>query len=303
ASVALSCNFFGLKSIIFMTRDSYLKKPYRVNLMQLAKAIVYPSPSNATKCGRKLYKENPNHSGSLGIGMGEAMEFVRSSSKYRLALGCMSYYAALHQTIIGLETQAQLKSVNIKPDIMIACVGGGSNFVGFTAPFIGEKLKKKNKIRFLAVESANIPSLTKGTYKYDYQDYYGYTPMVKMLTLGHKFVPPQLHSGGLRYHGKTPILSLLVTKGVVEPHSIKQEDAFIANKIFYETEGVLAAPESGHAIAQTILEAKKAKRAKKTPAIIFCLSGNGFLDLAGYAKVFGLHTTELYHEKKSSNHE
>ena len=289
AAVALSCDFFGLKSIIFMTRDSYNHKPYRVNLMELAKAKVYPSPSPATKVGKKLYDKNPSHPGSLGIGMGEAMEIVRKNKNCKLALGCMSYYAVLHQTIIGLEVKEQLKKGNIKPDMMIACVGVGSNFMGFCGPLIGDKLKKKNNIKFIAVESANIPSLTKGRYKYDYQDYFGYTPMVKMITLGHKFVPPRIHSGGLRYHGKTPILSLLVNKRVVEPRAVNQRVVFDACKLFYQTEGIIAAPESGHAIAQTIKEAKEARKHGKKPTIIFCLTGNGYLDLKGYAKIFNLH--------------
>lgn len=288
ASMALSCNFFGIKSKIFMTRDSYTNKPYRVNLMQLAGAEVYPSPGPTTKMGKEIYDKDPNHPGSLGIGMGEAMELVQENPDHRLALGCMSYYAAMHQTIIGLETKEQLKLGNLKPDMLIACVGGGSNFMGFTAPLIGEKIKGKNNIQFLAVESKNIPSLTKGKYQYDYQDYFGYTPMVKMITLGHKFVPPALHSGGLRYHGKTPILSLLVDKGIVEPRAIDQKDAFEACKLFYQTEGIVAAPESGHAIAETIKQAKAATKKSKKPTIVFCLTGNGYLDLKGYADMFGL---------------
>jgi len=289
ASVALSCNFFGIKSKIFMTRDSYKNKPYRVNLMELAGAEVYPSPGPTTKAGKELYDQNPDHPGSLGIGMGEAMELVRENPDHRLALGCMSYYAAMHQTVIGTEVKEQVKEGGLKPDIMIACVGGGSNFMGFAAPLIGDKIKKENDIRFLAVESANIPSLTKGEYKYDSQDYFGYTPMVKMLTLGHKFVPPKLHSGGLRYHGKTPILSLLVENKIVEPKAVDQNDAFEACKTFYQTDGIISAPEAGHAIAQTIKEAKEAKERGEKPTIVFCLTGNGYLDLKGYADMFDLH--------------
>jgi len=272
-----------------MTRDSYNNKPYRVNLMELANGKVYPSPSPATTEGKRIYEKDPNHPGSLGIGMSEAMEFVRKKKNCRLALGCMSYYAVLHQSIIGLEVREQFKQAEIDPDIMVACVGGGSNFMGFTSPLIGDKLKGKNKIRFIATESKNIPSLTEGKYQYDYQDYFGYTPMVKMLTLGHKFVPPKLHSGGLRYHGKTPILSLLVNKKVIEPQAVDQKEAFDACRLFYETEGIVAAPESGHAIAQSIKEAKKSKSLGKKPTIVFCLTGNGYLDLKGYANMFNLH--------------
>ena len=288
AALAYACNLFNLQSTIFMTRKSYIDKPYRATLMKLVGGKVIPSPSDQTSIGRELLNENPDHSGSLGIGMAEAMEFVNSDKSMRLALGCMSYYAALHQTIIGLEIRKQLELIGKEPDIMIGCVGGGTNFMGTVAPFIAEKIKGRNNIEFIAVESSSIPVLTSGKYDYDFQDYSGLTPRVKMYTLGHDFIPPKIHSGGLRYHGKSPILSLLYYHKILKANAIDQKEAFEVGKIFYNSEGIIPAPETNHAIAQAIREANKAKEEGIKKDILFLFSGTGYLDLKNYQDALNL---------------
>lgn len=287
-SLSYACHLFDLESIIFMTQKSFHEKPYRTTLMKLANSEVYPSPSKQTSIGQKLLKENADHPGSLGIGMTEAMDLVNRKESFRLALGCMSYYAALHQTIVGLEIKKQLELIGNMPEVMIACVGGGTNFVGSMAPFVMDKINGSKTTDFIAVEPKNIPVLTKGKYEYDYQDYLKLTPKVKMYTLGHQFIPPAIHSGGLRYHGKSPILSLLYSHKYLKAEVISQEEAFEAGKIFYETQGILPAPETNHAIAQTIKEAKKANEEGIKKDILFCFSGTGLLDLPNYKDILKL---------------
>jgi tryptophan synthase beta chain len=282
-ALAYSCRRFDLDCSIFMTRKSYTDKPYRSTMMRLCGAEVFPSPSDRTKTGRDLLAEDPHHAGSLGIGMAEAVEYVNSVSNTRLALGCMSYYAALHQTVIGLEVEDQVKITGDVPDTMIGCVGGGTNFIGFVAPFIIDRINGHNNIDFVAVESASIPVLTDGEYRYDFADYAGFTPKVKMYTLGHDFVPPPIHSGGLRYHGKSPILSLLYHHGQLRATSVQQEEAFAAGRLFLEHEGILPAPETNHAIAQVIREVKRSMAEGVVRNIYFCFSGTGYLDLKSYA--------------------
>lgn len=288
AALAMACHTYDMECTIFMTRNSYEDKPYRRYLMELAGAKVHASPSNITEHGRTLLQEDATHRGSLGIGMGEAMELVGRNSNVKLALGCMSYYAAMHQTVVGQELAAQMEVAGVEPDMLIACVGGGTNLFGFMSSYLLKKLKTGEGPEMIAAESANVPVLTKGEYRYDYADAFKLTPQILMYTLGHEFVPPKLHSGGLRYHGKSPILSLMVKKGYVRPVAIEQDAAFHAGKLFLESEGVLAAPESNHAIQATIMEVEKAKQEGKNKTIVFCLSGTGYLDLKGYAKIFNL---------------
>jgi tryptophan synthase beta chain len=287
-ALAMAARIFGLSCTVFMTRSSYVDKPYRRYMMELAGAAVHPSPSNLTARGRKLLAEDPEHSGSLGIGMGEAYELAHSDPTLRLCLGCMSYHAALHQTIVGQELVKQLSLAKCEPDVLIGCVGGGTNFFGFVSPYLKDKLEGRTGPELIAAESGNVPALTKGEYRYDYADTFEFTPQFKMFTLGHEFVPPKVHAGGLRYHGKSAILSLMVKKGLVKGTAIPQEEAFEAGRKFLDTEGVIAAPESAHAIAAVIKEVQKAKEAGKKKDIVFCLSGTGYLDLVGYAKMFGL---------------
>jgi tryptophan synthase beta chain len=293
AALAWACHTQGLECTVFMTRNSFASKPYRRYLMEMAGARVFASPSELTSEGRALLEADPHHRGSLGIGMGEAMEYMRNRKGERLALGCMSYYAALHQTVIGQELEQQLRAAEVEPDILIGCVGGGTNFIGFVAPFVTEKgganeRRVSKRPRLVAVESANVPVLTRGIYDYEFADAFGFTMKVKMYTLGRDFLPAEIHAGGLRYHGKSPILSLLVHEGRVEATSVDQTDAFMAGKMFFEAEGIIPAPESAHAIAQVITEVAREKREGTASTIVFCLSGTGYLDLQSYSSFFAI---------------
>lgn len=281
-ALALASRAFGLECVVFMTHSSYVSKPYRRTMMEMAGAKVYSSPSAMTLRGRNLLEAEGEHSGSLGIGMGEAIELVRTQPGSRLALGCMAYHAALHQSVIGIEADAQLARIGVVPDVLVACVGGGSNLIGFAAPFLRRKLRGESEVRVVCAESASAPAMTKGELRYDFADAFGYTSEFFMYTLGHEFVPPAMHAGGLRYHGKSTILSTLAKERLVEAIDIPQEEAFAAARRFYMYEGVLPAPESGHAIAgvERIVAQAKAEGAK--PTIAFCLSGNGYLDIEGY---------------------
>jgi tryptophan synthase beta chain len=290
AALAWACHNQGLDCTVFMTRNSFNSKPYRRYLMEMSGAQAFASPSDLTSRGRALLEIDPQHRGSLGIGMGEALEYMRERPNARLALGCMSYYAALHQTVIGQELIAQAERAEVEADILIGCVGGGTNFMGFIAPYVARTVRETaaKRPRMVAVESANVPVLSKGRYEYEHADAFGYTPRVKMYTLGREFLPDEIHAGGLRYHGKSPILSLLVHEGMVEATAINQDDAFKAGRMFMEAEGILAAPESSHAIAQVAVEVEREKREGTASTIIFCLSGTGYLDLQSYAEFFGV---------------
>lgn len=288
SALAWACHGLGLSCTVFMTRGSFLTKPYRPYLMALSSASVRPSPDELTDRGRALLAQDPDHAGSLGIGMGEAMDAVRSRPEARLALGCMSYYAALHQTIVGGELAKQLELAGIQPDVLVGCVGGGTNLFGFAAPWLAAALETGSAPEVVAAESAHVPALTRGEYRYDFADAFGLTPKVLMYTLGHEFLPPKMHSAGLRYHGKSPIVSLLVRKGLIRPTAIEQGEAFRACRLFFETEGILPAPETGHAIAAVLHEVARAQAEGRDKTVVFCLSGTGYLDLAGYAEEFGL---------------
>ncbi|MDE0661402.1 MAG: TrpB-like pyridoxal phosphate-dependent enzyme [Gammaproteobacteria bacterium] len=290
AALAMACETVGLNCCVFMIRKSFEEKPYRRYLMRMAGADVYPSPSELTDTGRSVLKDDPDNSGSLGIGMSEAIEFVKEDPGRRLALGCMSYYAVLHQSVIGLETRQQLEQIDRTPSLMIGCVGGGSNFTGFVAPFVRDRIGGK-PIEFRAIEPDSIPTLSQGEYRYDWADFSELTPRILMYTLGHRFVPPPVHSGGLRYHGKTPVLSALVKNNVVNTRTYSQQEVFDAGRVFLKTEGVLAAPESAHAVLGAIDAAREASNTEKTPVIVFCLSGHGYLDLKGYSDVLDLDTS------------
>lgn len=282
-ALALAAQSFGLECVVFMTQSSYRDKPYRRAMMELAGARVHSSPSALTTKGQQMLDADPDHVGSLGIGMGEAVEYARTQPEYRLALGCMAYHASLHQSIIGLETELQFEAADVEPDILVACVGGGSNLIGFAAPYLLGRIQGNGKPRVIAAESSSAPALTHGELRYDFADAFGYTPQYLMYTLGHEFVPPRMHAGGLRYHGKATILSLLAARGLVEAVDVTQEAAFRAGRLFYLAEGILPAPESGHAIAAVIESVREAQNIGATPTIAFCLSGNGILDLQGYS--------------------
>ncbi len=273
---------FGLDVKVYMVKVSFEQKPYRKFLMEVWGGKCYASPTNMTEVGRKIRKEYPDTSGSLGIAISEAVEEAATHRDTKYAIGSVSNHVLLHQTVIGLEAENQLAKVGVQPTIMIGCVGGGSNFGGFILPFLPRKLEGEN-IRFIAVEPKACPTFTKGKFRYDYGDTGKVTPLFKMYTLGSSFVPPAIHAGGLRYHGDSPILSLLVKNGLIEAQSYYQKEVFEAGVLFARTEGILPAPETNHAIKATIEEAKKAS---KDDVIVFNFSGHGHFDLAAYNAYF-----------------
>ena len=284
SALAHAGSFFGIKILVFMVRVSSREKPGRKVLMQLFGAKVEESPSDTTDAGRKFYRENPDHPGSLGIAISEAVELAVKNSDIKYSLGSVLDGVLMHQSIIGLEAEQQLADVGVYPDVVIGCVGGGSNFSGISFPFIRRNLKEGKKTRFVAVEPESCPTLTRGELRYDHGDAAGMTPLMYMHTLGKDFIPPTIHAGGLRYHGMAPLVSHLNNMGIVEAQAYPQEKAFAAANIFLKTEGILPAPESSHAIAAAIDEAKRARTEK---VILFNLSGHGFLDLASFEKMNG----------------
>jgi tryptophan synthase beta chain len=280
SALAFACSMFDLECQVYMVRVSYDQKPYRRLLMQTWGATVDASPTMKTEAGRKMNKDMPNSPGSLGMAISEAVEDAVKREDTKYSLGSVLNHVLLHQTIVGLEVKEQLKVAGEKgPDIMIGCVGGGSNFSGFAFPFIKDKIKGGKDIKFIAVEPMACPTMTKGPYTYDFGDTAGLTPLVLMHTLGHTFVPPGIHAGGLRYHGNAPLLSLLVDEKIVEPRAYHQTACFEAGILFAKTEGILPAPETCHAIKAAIDEAKQATSEK---VIVFNFSGHGHFDLSAY---------------------
>jgi tryptophan synthase beta chain len=266
-----------------MVRVSYDQKPYRRYVMETYGAKVHPSPSTLTDFGNKLLKENPDNTGSLGIAISEAIETCVKSANTKYALGSVANHVMIHQTVIGQEVVKQLEMIDVEPDYMIACVGGGSNFAGFSFPLMGQKIKGKVQTEFLAAEPVSVPSLTAGEYRYDFGDTAGMTPLFKMYTLGHEFMPSPIHAGGLRYHGMAPTVSLAVKLRLARPVAIEQKDTFSAGLMFARTEGIIPAPESTHAIRAAIDLALEAKKKNEKKTIVFNLSGHGLLDMTGYA--------------------
>ncbi len=284
SALAYATNYFGLKCTVFMVRVSYDQKPYRKHLMELFGAEVFPSPSDRTKTGRRFLENDGHNPGSLGIAISEALEAAVTGTNTKYSLGSVLNHVLMHQTVIGQETLRQLEIADETPDVMVGSVGGGSNFAGFTFPAIRERLRGKLDTRFVAVEPESIPSLTKGRYEYDFGDTAEMTPLLKMYTLGHAFVPPRIHAGGLRYHGAAPTVSLLLDHGIVEARAFNQISTFEAGEIFAKTEGLIPAPETCHAIKGAIELALEAKRADEPRVIAFNFSGHGLLDLEGYAQ-------------------
>lgn len=281
-ALALACNFFGLGCTVYMVRVSFTQKPYRKTAMNLWGAKVIASPSELTDAGKAILKRHPDTPGSLGIAISEAIEdAVKSNGEAKYSLGSVLNHVLLHQTIIGEETKKQFALVGDYPDIVIGCVGGGSNFAGIAFPFMADKFAGK-KTRFIGVEPSACPSLTKGKYMYDFGDVAKMTPLLKMYTLGHDFIPPGIHAGGLRYHGMSPIVSLLYHEKIIDAVAYKQLPVFEAAITFAKAEGIIPAPESAHAIKCVIDEAEKAKRAGEKKAILFNLSGHGYLDMSAY---------------------
>jgi len=285
-SVALACAQYDLSCTVFMPVVSFNQKPYRRIHSQIFGAEFLPSPSRYTKSGRALLEKMPDHPGSVNSGISDALEFAMENEGICYLNGSNAMHTLLHNTVIGLETEVQLKLVGEKPDVMIACVGGGSNLGGFMMPFLKDRLQ--NKLRFLAVESTAAPRLTQGTYRYEHGDPGKLTPLNKAYTLGTDFVPPRMHVGGLRQHGGSPLVSLLRHLGYLEAVAYDQSDVFACGRIFTKVEGILPAPETCHAIKGVFHEAYKAKEEGKERVIVACFSGHGFLDLEGYeAVLFG----------------
>ena len=284
AALAYACNIFDLELAVYMVKISYEQKPYRRSMMQTWGAQVTSSPSMSTKSGRKIITENPQYQGSLGTAISEAIELAQQTPNCKYALGSVLNHVSLHQTVIGLESEKQMEMAEAYPDIVIGCFGGGSNFAGITFPFLRHNINGDKKTRFIAAEPASCPKLTRGKFRYDFGDQAGYTPLIPMYTLGSQFTPSNIHAGGLRYHGAGSIVSQLLKDGYVEAVAINQLDSFKAGVLFAQTEGIIPAPESNHAIAATIQEALKAKEEGVAKTILFNLSGHGLVDMASYDK-------------------
>ncbi len=282
-ALAMACGYLGLDLDVFMVKVSYEQKPFRREVMRTFNANVTASPSETTEVGRKILAEFPGTRGSLGCAISEAVESAVTREGYRYVLGSVLNQVLLHQSIIGLETKAALDKYGVKPDIIIGCAGGGSNLGGLIAPFMGEKLRGENDYRFIAVEPASCPSLTRGKFAYDFCDTGKITPLAKMYTLGHGFIPSPNHAGGLRFHGMSPILSQLYHDGYMEAVAVEQTAVFDTISKFARVEGILPAPESGHAIWVAVEEAKKCKETGEEKTIVFGLTGTGFFDMYAYA--------------------
>jgi tryptophan synthase beta chain len=285
SSLAFAGQLFGLEVTVYMVRISYEQKPYRRSMMQTWGAKVFASPTDLTNAGRSILAKDPRSNGSLGIAISEAVEDAATHDDTKYSLGSVLNHVCMHQTVIGLEAQEQMKLAGEYPDVVIACHGGGSNFSGIALPFARDKINGR-QVRLLAAEPSSCPSLTKGVYAFDYGDTVGMTPIVKMHTLGHDFMPPGIHAGGLRYHGAAPLVSRLLEDGLIEAVAYPQRACFEAAVTFARTEGIIPAPESSHAIRAAVDEAKKADEEGKTRVILFNLSGHGHFDLAAYDQYF-----------------
>ena len=283
-ALSMACAFLGLDCQVYMVKVSYEQKPFRREVMRTYGASVTPSPSNTTEAGRKILAEFPDTNGSLGCAISEAVEAATTQDGYRYVLGSVLAQVLLHQSIIGLETKAALDKYDVTPDIIIGCAGGGSNLGGLISPFMGEKLRGEKDYRFIAVEPASCPSLTRGKYAYDFCDTGAICPLAKMYTLGSSFMPSPNHAGGLRYHGMSSVLSQLYDDGLMEAVSVEQTSVFDAAEKFAKVEGILPAPESSHAIRVAIDEALKCKETGEEKTILFGLTGTGYFDMYAYEK-------------------
>lgn len=282
AALSLAAKHFGLELAVYMVKVSYHQKPYRRSIMETYGAEVIASPSMSTKAGRKIITDNPNYQGSLGTAISEAVELAMSTPNCKYVLGSVLNHVALHQTVIGLEAEKQMAMAGEYPDIVIGCFGGGSNFSGISFPFMRHNFSGERNTRFIAAEPESCPKLTRGVFQYDFGDEAGYTPLIPMLTLGHNFAPANIHAGGLRYHGAGSVVSQLKEDNLMEAVEIPQLETFAAATMFARSEGIIPAPESSHAIAAAIREAKKAKEAGESKVILFNLSGHGLIDMSAY---------------------
>ncbi len=293
-ALSMACSYFDLECKVYMVKCSYEQKPFRREVMRTYGASVTPSPSMETEVGKRINAEHPGTSGSLGCAISEAVETAGKRDDYRYVLGSVLNQVMLHQSVIGLETKTALDKYGVKADIIIGCAGGGSNLGGLIAPFMGEKLRGEADYRFIAVEPASCPTLTRGKYSYDYCDTGMVCPLAKMYTLGCDFIPSASHAGGLRYHGMNSVLSELYDEGLMEAVSVKQTEVFEAAEYFARIEGILPAPESSHAIRVAIDEALKCKETGEEKTIVFGLTGTGYFDMMSYEK---------FHDGKMSDYE
>jgi len=295
SALAMACNFFGIDLEVYMVKVSYHQKPYRRIIMENFGAQVYASPTDRTQYGKSVLAQDPNSPGSLGIAISEAVEVAATSNgAKKYSLGSVLGHVLMHQTVVGLEALEQMELAGEYPDMVIGCAGGGSNFAGFSYPFLWKKFTEGKKIRVIAVEPTSCPTMTKGTYTFDYGDTAAMAPIVKMYTLGHTFVPPGIHAGGLRYHGMAPSVSALVNHGDIEARAVNQLATFEAAVQFSKAEGIIPAPESAHAIRVTIDEALECKKTGQKKVIAFNLSGHGHFDMMAY---------EAYHHGKLEDYE
>ena len=282
AALSYASKLYGLECAVYQVKISYEQKPYRRSIMQVFDALVTPSPSMSTRAGKDILTADPNHQGSLGTAISEAVELAMSTPNCKYLLGSVLNHVCLHQTVIGLEAEKQMAMAGEYPDIVIACFGGGSNFSGIAYPFLRHTLTEGKKTRYIAAEPASCPKLTKGKFMYDFGDETGYTPLIPMFSLGHDFRPANIHAGGLRYHGAGAIVSQLLKDGIIEATDIRQLDSFAAGQLFAQAEGIIPAPESCHAIAAAINEANKCKQTGEEKVILFNLSGHGLVDMTAY---------------------
>ena len=286
AALSMACKMFGIELAVYMVKISYNQKPYRRSIMQTYGAEVIASPSMSTKAGRAIITNHPNYQGSLGTAISEAVELAMSTPNCKYALGSVLNHVALHQTVIGLEAEKQMEMAGEYPDTVIGCFGGGSNFSGIAFPFLRHNLNDRQSTRFIAAEPESCPNLTRGVFSYDFGDEAGYTPLIPMLSLGHNFSPANIHAGGLRYHGAGAVVSRLKEDKLIDAVDIPQIESFDAATLFAKSEGIIPAPESAHAIAAAIREAKAAKEAGEKKVILFNLSGHGLIDMTAYDRYF-----------------
>jgi tryptophan synthase beta chain len=282
SALSLAASLFGLKCRVYMVRVSYEQKPGRRVMMEAWGAEVIPSPSRETEVGRKILAASPQHPGSLGIAISEALEDALAHEDTRYCLGSVLNHVLLHQTVVGLEAKKQFEKIGVYPDVVVGCIGGGSNYAGFAYPFMYDKLRGKSEAEFVACEPRAIPSTTKGVYTYDFGDEAGLTPLLKMYTVGHKYVPPPIHAGGLRYHGKAPSLCYLINRGYMRSVAYHQNEVFEAAALFARVEGMLPAPETAHCIKFVIDEAIRCRQKNEPKVIAFNNCGHGLLDLRAY---------------------
>ena len=300
SSIAFACALFGLELKVYMVKVSYNQKPYRRIMMETWGANCVPSPSPDTKAGRDMLATDPDCPGSLGLAISEAVEDAATREDTHYSLGSVLNHVLLHQTIIGQEAMKQMEMANVYPDIIVGCIGGGSNFAGMFLPFVKDKIRgRKPDLRIINVEPTSCPTLTKGLYAYDFGDAAGMTPLLKMHTLGHEFIPPAVHAGGLRYHGMAPIICHLHKLGLVEARAVPQVATFEAGVTFARTEGIISAPETNHAIRATIDEALKCKESGESKTILLAHSGHGHFDMAAYESYLSGKLTDYeYPEEK-----